>query len=332
MYDAVARGDLAAMNERLEEAPGLLDKHLCHSEEGAGHGGWEADTPLGMAAERGHDALVARLLALGADAEVRDGYGRVPMHLACQQDRAGALALLLGGGTDVNIGEAFNRPPLHYAVGSTKCTACAKLLLTRCRGTLNVDGGGWGELTPLDAAAHRGQAELVALLLEAGADPTLRPCTVPDEFEEPLLCRNRNVREPCLQIVTRATFAPDCVRVLFRARSLLDADRTVQAVSQSLAAKGLPPDMQEAVLALAPPGPVFIKGRVAVEKALPRVSVVGEDEGLVGVVRCVVGLDGDVGLSPDLMVELLEMMTPKWDPARKGEVLGAYYEKVEAED
>ena len=37
------------------------------------------------------------------------------------------------------------------------------------------------------------------------------------------------------------------------------------------------------------------------------------------------GQEPTVGMLPELLVELLEMMVPKWDPARKGRVLGEGY-------
>ena len=35
---------------------------------------------------------------------------------------------------------------------------------------------------------------------------------------------------------------------------------------------------------------------------------------------------------PEVFVELLELLVPKWDPARKGRMLGEEYIEVEQED
>lgn len=47
--------------------------------------------------------------------------------------------------------------------------------------------------------------------------------------------------------------------------------------------------------------------------------------------RYVLGLEGasegSTGLPPELFVELLDVLVPKWDLARKDEPLGRYYER-----
>jgi hypothetical protein len=60
---------------------------------------------------------------------------------------------------------------------------------------------------------------------------------------------------------------------------------------------------------------------------LPEVVVEGGDEKLMAVVKFVIE-----GLPEELFVELLELLLPKWDPARKGLPLGEGFESDEEEE
>ena len=39
-----------------------------------------------------------------------------------------------------------------------------------------------------------------------------------------------------------------------------------------------------------------------------------------------------MGMLPEVLVELVELLVPKWDPARKGRMLGEGYIEVEDEE
>jgi ankyrin repeat protein len=108
-------------------------------------------TPLGLSVFFGHPAVVENLLARGAEVNVpsQNAMKVCPLHsAAAQSDPAVALALtrrLLEKGANPNVRQA----------------------------------GGW---TPLHEAARRGHAEMVALLLGAGAEAAARN----DEGKSPL--------------------------------------------------------------------------------------------------------------------------------------------------
>ena len=64
-----------------------------------------------------------------------------------------------------------------------------------------------------------------------------------------------------------------------------------------------------------------------------QVAGAGPDDKLADCLKYVLGLEGrggvvfegqepTVGMLPEVFVELLEMMVPKWDPAQKGRPLG----------
>ena len=130
------------MNRLLEEDPRLLnarDDDRC--------------TPLIYAACHGHDAVVARLLHLGADVDARDHYGDTAAYFACSSKQASTLALLLDAGASINA-RADRGDTLLMAAAARGGTDCLRLLLARGGPALELDaqknGGG---VTALHAAA-----------------------------------------------------------------------------------------------------------------------------------------------------------------------------------
>jgi ankyrin repeat protein len=71
---------------------------------------------------------VARLLAAGANPNVRDLYGDAPLHIAAVRCRADLAELLLRHGADPNMQDGGNETPLERAAGSC-CVEVAELLL-----------------------------------------------------------------------------------------------------------------------------------------------------------------------------------------------------------
>lgn len=149
-------------------------------------------------------------------------------------------------------------------------------------------------------------------------------------------------------------------RVLFKARALLDARHDTRKAVQGARDKGLPPaEQQQNAVAAAP---AFLKGRVEQGVGLPVVVLVEKTWGVLGdgaqeftpsfrslaaaqekLVACVkyalgveygggVHFEGEekpVGMLREVFVELVEMVVPKWDRARRGLPLG---EEDEEED
>ncbi|XP_066542576.1 ankyrin repeat domain-containing protein 50 isoform X2 [Hoplias malabaricus] len=165
--------------------------------------GYDGHSALSAAALQGHTELVELLLRRGADTDVRDAEGRpllyllilegrlniatlliekggVPLesrdtegrtalHVASWQGDLGGIGLLLKHGADPNTVDSEGRPPLH-SVAWRGHTAAGKLLL-RAR-EINVDLACKKQgATALSVASQEGHAEIVAMLLEKGADP-----------------------------------------------------------------------------------------------------------------------------------------------------------------
>jgi ankyrin repeat protein len=94
---------------------------------------------LHVAAAHGRVDDVARLLGEGADVDAVDADLRTPLHAACQQGEVAVAALLLRSGAPVDVPDKWGNTPLWRAV-----------------------------------FGNHADPELVAMLLDAGADPDLK--------------------------------------------------------------------------------------------------------------------------------------------------------------
>jgi ankyrin repeat protein len=105
-----------------------------------------------------------------ATALADDGF--TALHLAVYAEQAEAARLLLEHGADVDVrstGSIARVPPLGTAA-FVRSVPLARLLLDA---GANVDGQGEDGFTALHSAAANGDAELVELLLERGADASI---------------------------------------------------------------------------------------------------------------------------------------------------------------
>ena len=93
-------------------------------------------TPLFQALVEGRTRLVQALLEFGASASARDHRGETPLHVAARHHRFHEARWLLEHGAEVEAADDAGNTPLHRAV-----------------------------------FAQSGSEEIIALLLQAGADP-----------------------------------------------------------------------------------------------------------------------------------------------------------------
>jgi len=316
---AAIGGRLAEVNRLLEEDPGLLNARV--SDDGL--------TPLMGAAWEGHNAMVARLLQLGADVNARDESGRTAAHNACW--KASTLALLLDAGASIDARMETGETPL-MAAADEAAPRCLRLLLARGGAALELDAQRNDGRTALHcAAAWYASPEAVQMLLAAGADPTIRNYqdeTPLDKAEEEWEEEWGEEAASCVVLLEAALAEPERPRLLLRARDLLDTAAAVPKAAKAALDDGLSYAAQHrAALAAAP---AYLKRRVAWAQELPRVEVVeGEEaanEKLLGCLKYALGLEGgggwheDEGPPPqgmvkDVFVELCELLAPKW--ARK---------------
>jgi len=127
--------------------------------------------PLYLALQEETDAVAAYLLAQpSVQVEVRNAQGESPLMMAALKGKLELAQQLIARGAEVN------KPgwaPLHYAasLGDERSLPVVRLLLEH---HAYIDAESPNGSTPLMMAAHYGSARVVRLLLEEGADPSLK--------------------------------------------------------------------------------------------------------------------------------------------------------------
>jgi len=142
-------------------------------------------TPLVAAAMRDHVPSIEVLLENGADVERAGPEAFDPLALAIAEAKYEAAKALIEGGADVSVASgADGLTPLmliaaqtspaegaRFLPGSTHPTDIAKALVERRAG---IDAQAKNGMTALMIAAAHNNAPMIGLLMEAGADPTIR--------------------------------------------------------------------------------------------------------------------------------------------------------------
>jgi ankyrin repeat protein len=121
---------------------------------------------LHRAAHEGDVESIERLVAEGADVNVRDGAGRTPAHVAAFSSTDEALMALAAAGADMNALEhqAYDVVTIAAVANDTDLVSLAIELGNRADLVTSPYDG-----TALIAAAHLGHAEVVRRLIAGGA-------------------------------------------------------------------------------------------------------------------------------------------------------------------
>lgn len=161
ILDVARGGDAAAVQALLQEDPSLI-----RARDDRGR------TPLHLAAEGGHAKVVSLILAREPEIDALDHDGSTSLHLAVRSGERETVELLLDHGADPNLrgsDDGLSPTELAFQEESWRRSSLVRLLL---------EGGGaldpgrtYGErMNALDLAVEVGNAELVRVVVDAGAD------------------------------------------------------------------------------------------------------------------------------------------------------------------
>ena len=173
IHIAVYDNDLAEVMRMVEEDPEIVNL-FCGGENNT------RLSPLNIAALYGHMDVAEYLLDHGADIHqaviIPDGSaqnGYTPLHLACGVGAEDMVEFLLGRGANPTITSSSGTTPLILASGRGS-VECLRHLLEHDLGKTIIDTYPTTAGTALFVASSLGHADVVEVLLESGADPTLR--------------------------------------------------------------------------------------------------------------------------------------------------------------
>jgi len=172
IHRAVMEGNLMRVRQLVAQQPEVVDlidtRNLFM---------WR--TPLHIAADRGHHAVVLYLIDHGANinfttSPVQKGYthGRTALHLACDHGHSRVVTILMERGADSSIRDSLGFTPMIIATRAG-AVGCVNRLLCYHAARITIDTPDHDGKTPLSAACLRSHKEIVRLLLHAGADPAL---------------------------------------------------------------------------------------------------------------------------------------------------------------
>jgi hypothetical protein len=144
----------------------LLLAGVAHAQVAPGSGEVARYTGMLAAAAVGDAAEIKRLAAGGADLNLRDAYGRTPLHVATFRKNRDAITALVKAGADINAKENDRYDAVTIASVANDVGTLRMLLQLGASAkqvTSRYDG------TALIAAAHLGHDLVVKMLIEAGA-------------------------------------------------------------------------------------------------------------------------------------------------------------------
>ena len=134
-------------------------------------------SPIAAAAYAGSDAIVEALLAHGADPRAVDETGKPPIVYAAARARLEIVKRLLGPNIDINARYPHDLTLLMWASGPDEEvpeTEAIKVVTYLLDAGAHIDEEDARGRTALMIAAEGGRAEIAALLLARGADPSLK--------------------------------------------------------------------------------------------------------------------------------------------------------------
>lgn len=124
-----------------------------------------------MRRSSGYGEVIKLLLGAGADIKARNAFGESVVHMAARKGQAGWIEVGLAGGVDVELKSvAYEESALHVACKEGH----AEVVRVLVDGGANIEARSRFGWTPLVWAAACASVDCVRLLLENGADSSVR--------------------------------------------------------------------------------------------------------------------------------------------------------------
>lgn len=150
-----------------------------------------ARLPLHVAVDEGHAEVVKYLIDEGADVDRADHNGRTPCHFAAFKGIVPVLEMLFKHNARYSARDREGLTPVHSAVQQSDNLPAIECLLQHGASPHTPDDNG---KTPLHSAAAKG-SPAVFLLLDAGADVTMRDCQGRTAYEYLPFTASNTVRQ-----------------------------------------------------------------------------------------------------------------------------------------
>lgn len=131
---------------------------------------WEP-TLLSMAIERGHHEMAIYLIEQGSSVNTMQ-YGTSGLHVAGRNNDLELVKMLLARGADVDAIDAYDCTPLLHC--AQRKVPEVMVALIEAGADVNHQSEATRGWTALHAAANTGDTETLRILLEAGADPSIK--------------------------------------------------------------------------------------------------------------------------------------------------------------
>lgn len=168
-FDAIARGDMAMVNEVLRDRPGAVEWGMEVSA-GMKLAGGGLRMPLHHAVLFKQDEVVRALIDAGAELDPKDKSLDTPLMIATQISQVPIAFMLLDAGAGVDVRCSLEDTPLMMAARAKGYAIAYKLITMGADINAQSDNGS----TPLHCAAGSGDTKMIALLIRHGADETIK--------------------------------------------------------------------------------------------------------------------------------------------------------------